>query len=95
MVSARTLMSAEKVYVPMEGAGTRLDHLIANVQLDFTSQLMENNALTTMNASKQECVPMEFVPTWMGLSSVTIMKVSNFPFLAFPVLMSMNAKKIP
>ena len=70
-------MSAGKVYVPMEGAGTRLDHLIANVQLDFISQLMENNALTTMNANKQECVPMEFVPTWMGPSSVIAMKASS------------------
>ena len=95
MVSAKTLMSAGKVYVPMEGAGTKLDHLIANVKLDFTFQLMENNALTTMNANKQECVPMEFAPTWMGLSSVIVMKASNFPFLAFPVLMSMSAKKIP
>ena len=95
MVSAKTLMSAGKVYVPMAGAGTKLDHLIANVQLDSTSLLMENNARTTMNASKQECVPMEFVQTWMGPSSVIAMKASNFPFLVFPVLMSMNAKKIP
>ena len=94
MVSARTLMNAEKVYVPMEGVGTKLDHLIANVQLDFTSQLMENNAQITMNANKQECVPMEFVPTWMGHSSVIVLKALNFPFLAFPVLMSMSAKKI-
>ena len=85
MVSAKTLMSAEKVYVPMEGAGTRLDHLIANVQLDFTSQLMENNALITMNVNKQECVLMESVPTWMGLSSVIVMKASSFPYLAFLV----------
>ena len=88
-------MSAGKVYVPMEGAETKLDHLTANVQLDFTCQLMENNALITMNANKQECVPMESVPTWMGLSSVIAMKASNFPFLAFPVLMLMNAKRIP
>ena len=95
MVSAKTLMSVGKVFVPMAGAGTKLDHLIANVQLDFISQLMENNALITMNANKQECVPMESVPTWMDLSSVIVMKASNFPFLAFPVLMSMSAKKIP
>ena len=88
-------MSVEKVYVPMAGAGTRLDHLIVNVQLDFIFQLMENNALTTMNANKLECVPMEFVPTWMVLSNVIVMKGSNYPFLVFPVLMSMSAKKIP
>ena len=88
-------MSAEKVYVPMVGAGTRLDLLIANVQLDFTSQLMESNALITMNANKLECVPMESAPTWMGHSSVIVMRVSNFLFLDFPVLMSMNAKRIP
>ena len=75
MVSAKTLMSAEKGYVPMAGAGTRLDHLIANVQLDFIFQVMEDSVLITTSVNKQECVPMVSALIWTDPSNVVAMKV--------------------
>lgn len=77
----------------MESAGTEMGPLNANVLKDFTCLPLERNALTTMSASKQACVPMVFVPTWMALSNVNVMMGSSCPYLAWLVQTLMNARR--
>ena len=46
----------------MEYVEIMMDHLSANVQLDFICRLIENNVQIIMNVNKPECVPMGSVP---------------------------------
>ena len=69
--------NVNKDYVPTEYVETMTDHLSANVQPDFICPRIENNARITTNVNKPECVPMESVPIWTDLSSVTVTKVIN------------------
>ena len=62
MDNALISTNVNKDYVPMEYVEIMMDHLSANVQLDFICRLIENNVQIIMNVNKPECVPMGSVP---------------------------------
>ena len=94
MASVWTKMNVKVGYAAMVSVGTRMEDLIANVHQDSTCLLMVLNVQISMNANRLACVPMEFVQTWMDLSSVSVMMASSFPSVVLVVLMLMNVKKI-